>query len=89
MEPIELIDINQEELVMIGYVFCWPLKAQFISTSIKVVIELDDYSSKIVNVEIPIIGSVVNYTNIFSTVEYQHVEPNDSLPRPLYIIDSN
>ena len=94
-QPDHKIDSNKISTFLVGHVFLNPVKAQFVSTSIKVELEMADSfndSSKIplqtdlvdrellkekiphskfnktLFVEIPIIASVVNHTQMLSAV---------------------
>ena len=102
---------------MLGHVYLNPVKAQMITTSIKVELEMaevfndtsriwlasesmdyEDFlkevphypNNKTIYIEIPIIASVVNHTQLFSAVEIAK-EPhyNSSMPIPLYMADRN
>ena len=86
--PVDLLAAQSKEkngLLHIGTVLMNPVKAQFITTSIKVKLRTyEDFSddqdeeclaedvdkqNHTLYVEIPIIASVVNYTNLFSTMD--------------------
>ena len=97
-----------------GQVILNPVRARFISTSIKVELELKEpqndqdsillkgekiskelfnrqmpnHRNKTIFIEIPIIGSIVNHTSLFSPIEFTELErSNSSAPLPLHAFD--
>jgi len=98
------IDSNNFATLQIGHVYLNPLKAQFIATSIKVEVQLKEgrqfrpsesngeqgqAQRETTFVEIPIIGSVVNHTKLFSAVQFDRSQSmQNSQPLPLYLLDT-
>ena len=110
--PID--DAGYYQSFVMGQVILNPVRAQFMSTSIKVELELkepqndhdlillkgenidkDSFNRRMPNdrnktifIEIPIIGSIVNHTTLFSPIEFTELErSNSSAPLPLHVFD--
>lgn len=104
-KPHAVNDDSPYVSVPIGTVYLNPLEPRFIATSIKVKIQtVEDFhvdeaeagdgdktkGEYYMFVEIPIIGSVVNHTKLFSAIEFTPEQNrNQSLPLPLVILDSS